>query len=117
MLPPVKASIVALVALGCAWPGTAALAQGGPNAPPPVTVAKPVVKEIMEWDEFIGRFDAVDAVDIRARVSGYIDRIHFKDGSMVKAGEPLFTIDQRPYRLAVDQAQTAVISAQSRLDV
>src|SRR5918998_3921698 len=115
---PLKASIVALVvALGCAWLGTAALAQGGPNAlPPPVTVAKPVVKEIMEWDEFIGRFEAVDQVHVRARVSGYIDRIHFRDGSMVRVGDPLFTIDQRSYRLAVEQADTAVTSAQSRLD-
>jgi RND family efflux transporter MFP subunit len=93
------------------------LAQGGPNVvPPPVTVAKPVVKEIMEWDEFIGRFEAVDQVDIRARVSGYIDRIHFRDGAMVKAGDALFTVDQRSYRLAVEQADTAVTSAQSRLD-
>jgi RND family efflux transporter MFP subunit len=91
-------------------------AQGGPPAPPSVTVAKPVVKEILEWDEFIGRFEAVDQVDIRARVSGYIDRIHFKDGSIVKMGDALFTIDQRPYRLAVEQADTAVTSAQSRLD-
>jgi RND family efflux transporter MFP subunit len=108
-----------LATLSLAWLGSpgAAHAQGGPNAPPPpVTVAKPVVKEIMEWDEFIGRFDAVDQVDIRARVSGYIDKIHFRDGSMVKAGDPLFTIDQRPYRLAAEQAETAVISAQSRLE-
>ncbi|MEA3041496.1 MAG: rane fusion protein multidrug efflux system, partial [Sphingomonadales bacterium] len=112
-----KAPLLALIALCCGLAPVAALAQGGPNAPPPpVTVAKPVVKEIMEWDEFIGRFDAVDAVDIRARVSGYIDRIHFKDGSMVKAGDPLFTIDQRPYRLAAEQSETAVISAQSRLE-
>ncbi|HEX2725846.1 MAG TPA: efflux RND transporter periplasmic adaptor subunit [Beijerinckiaceae bacterium] len=88
----------------------------GAAGPPSVSVAKPVVKDIMEWDEFIGRFEAVDQVDIRARVSGYIDKIHFKDGTIVKTGDPLFTIDQRPYRLAVDQADTAVISAQSRLD-
>jgi RND family efflux transporter MFP subunit len=115
----IRPRAVILAAAGCAWFGLAApaWAQGGPNAPPPpVTVAKPVVKEIMEWDEFIGRFEAVDQVDIRARVSGYIDRIHFKDGTMVKAGEPLFTIDQRPYRLAAEQSETAVISAQSRLE-
>jgi RND family efflux transporter MFP subunit len=75
-----------------------------------------VVKEITEWDEFIGRFEAVDQVDIRARVSGYIERIHFRDGSMVRVGDLLFTIDQRPYRLAAEQAETAVTSAQSRLD-
>jgi len=101
----------------CFGAAAVAFAQGGPNAPPPrVTVAKPVVKDIMEWDEFIGRFEAVDQVDIRARVSGYIDRIHFRDGSMVKVGDPLFTIDQRSYRLSVEQAETAVTSAQSRLE-
>ena len=115
----IRTRLIPVIVLGAGWLAIApaAWAQGGPNAPPPpVTVAKPVVKDIMEWDEFIGRFDAVDQVDIRARVSGYIDRIHFRDGSMVKVGEPLFTIDQRSYRLAVEQAQTAVISGQSRLE-
>jgi RND family efflux transporter MFP subunit len=115
-----RANIVAgtLIGIVCACLGPVASlhAQGAASAPPPVTVAKPVVKDIMEWDEFIGRFEAVDQVDIRARVSGYIDKIHFKDGSIVKVGDPLFTIDQRPYRLAVEQADTAVASAQSRLD-
>ena len=74
-------------------------AQGAPpNTPPPVTVAKPVVKDIREWDEFIGRFEAVDEVEVRARVSGYLDKVHFRDGAIVKAGDLLFTIDQRPYR-------------------
>ncbi len=109
--------ILVAIAWICFGAAAVAFAQGGPNAPPPrVTVAKPVVKDIMEWDEFIGRFEAVDQVDIRARVSGYIDRIHFRDGSMVKVGDPLFTIDQRSYRLSVEQAETAVTSAQSRLE-
>lgn len=110
--------LATLIVVLCASSGWAvpARAQGAPSAPPPVTVARPVVKDIMEWDEFIGRFEAVDQVDIRARVSGYIDKIHFKDGSIVKTGDPLFTIDQRPYRLAAEQSDTAVTSAQSRLD-
>ena len=77
-------------------------AQNAP--PPPVSVAKPVVKEIVERDDFIGRFDAVDTVDLRARVSGYLDRVHFADGALVKKGDLLFTIDQRPYRDALDDA-------------
>jgi RND family efflux transporter MFP subunit len=81
-----------------------------------VTVAKPVVKEIVEFDDFIGRFAAVDEVDIRARVSGYVDKIHFVDGSIVKAGDLLFTIDQRPYQAALDEAQAALASAQARVD-
>src|SRR5919112_206500 len=92
------------------------LAQGAPAQAPPVTVAKPVVKDIVERTDFIGRFEAIDQVDIRARVSGYLDKVHFQDGTFVKAGDLLFTIDPRPYRNALEQAQSAVTSAQVRLE-
>jgi RND family efflux transporter MFP subunit len=81
-----------------------------------VTVAKPVVKDIIERTDFIGRFEAIDQVDIRARVSGYLDKVHFQDGSFVKAGDLLFTIDPRPYQNALEQAQSAVTSSQVRLE-
>jgi RND family efflux transporter MFP subunit len=81
-----------------------------------VTVAKPVVKDIVEQTDFIGRFEAVDQVDIRARVSGYLDKVHFQDGTLVRAGDLLFTIDPRPYRNVLEQAQAAVTSAQVRLE-
>lgn len=97
--------------------GSLALAQGAPaQAPPPVTVAKPVVKDIVERTDFIGRFEAIDQVDIRARVSGYLDKVHFQDGTFVKAGDLLFTIDPRPYGNALEQAQAAVTSSQVRLE-
>jgi RND family efflux transporter MFP subunit len=83
---------------------------------PAVTVAKPVVKDVVEYDDFIGRFDAVDQVDIRARVSGYVDKIHFIDGAIVKTGDLLFTIDQRPYQAALDEAQASLESAKARVD-
>jgi RND family efflux transporter MFP subunit len=92
------------------------LAQGAPAQAPPVTVAKPVVKDIVERTDFIGRFEAIDQVDIRARVSGYLDKVHFQDGTFVKAGDLLFTIDPRPYRNALEEAQSAVTSAQVRLE-
>jgi RND family efflux transporter MFP subunit len=98
------------------WFLGSALAQGGPPQAPPVTVAKPVVKDIVERDDFIGRFEAVDQVDIRARVSGYLDKVHFQDGTLVKAGDLLFTIDPRPYRNAFEQAQAAVTSSEVRLN-
>ena len=79
-------------------------AAAGPP-PPPVTVARPIQKTITEWDEYTGRFAAVETVEVRARVSGFIDSIHFKDGQIVKQGDLLFTIDQRPYKLAVEQAE------------
>lgn len=96
--------------------GAQASAQGAPPAAPNVTVAKPIVKQITEWDDFIGRFEAVDEVEIRARVSGYLDKIHFQDGTLVKAGDLLFTIDQRPYRAALEEAEASVASAQVRVE-
>lgn len=91
---------------------------GSAQAPtaPTVTVAKPVVKEITEWDDFIGRFEAINQVDIRARVSGYLDKVHFQDGAIVEVGTPLFTIDKRPYQAALEQAEATVASAQVRVD-
>jgi RND family efflux transporter MFP subunit len=92
-----------------------AVAQS-PNAPVPVTVAKPVVREIVEDDEFIGRFEAVDQVTIRSRVGGYLDHVHFKDGAIVKAGDLLFTIDQRPFQAALDQANASLNVARTLVD-
>ncbi len=88
-----------------------AQAPGGP--PPTVTVAKPVVKEVVEHDDFTGRFNAIEYVEVRARVTGYLQKIHFQDGAVVKKGELLFTIDRRPYKAALDQATAALASAQA----
>ncbi|MCC7274810.1 MAG: efflux RND transporter periplasmic adaptor subunit, partial [Alphaproteobacteria bacterium] len=86
-------------------------------APPPaVSVARPIVRDVVEWTDFIGRFEAVDAVDIRARVAGFLDAVHFRDGALVKAGELLFTIDQRPYRAALQEAEADLASAVARRD-
>jgi RND family efflux transporter MFP subunit len=83
--------------------------------PVEVTVSKPLVKNIVEWDEFTGQFEAVDSVEIRARVSGYLDSIHFEDGQMVNKGDLLFVIDQRPFQIALSSAQSALASANARL--
>jgi multidrug efflux system membrane fusion protein len=95
----------------------AAFAQGGPGGPPPVTVAKPVVKPIVEMDEYTGRFDAVGAVEVRARVSGYLDTVHFQDGATVNQGDLLFTIDRRTYQAAFNQAQATLNSRQTEFDL
>lgn len=94
-----------------------AFAQGGPGGPPPVTVAKPVVKPIVEMDEYTGRFDAVGAVEVRARVSGYLDTVHFQDGATVNQGDLLFTIDRRTYQAAFNQAQATLNSRQTEFDL
>jgi membrane fusion protein, multidrug efflux system len=85
------------------------------QAPPaiPVAVAKPLAKRITRWDEYSGRFVAVNTVEVRARVSGFIEKLHFKDGQIVKEGDLLFTLDQRPYRLAVDSSKAEVARTQA----
>ena len=83
---------------------------------PQVTVAKPVVKDVIEVQEFTGRFVASDQVDIRSRVAGYIETIHVADGALVKKGDPLFTIDQRPSKFAIEQAEAAIKNAKARIE-
>jgi len=89
----------------------------GPAQPalPAVSVAKPVVRQIVEDDEFVGRFEAVDMVDVRARVGGYLSAVHFTDGMMVEAGDLLFTIDRRPFETAARQAEADLNSAKAVL--
>lgn len=85
--------------------------------PPPVTVASPLVKKITEWDEFTGRYEATARVEVRARVSGYLQSINFADGATVKQGDVLFVIDPRPYQATVDSAKADLTSAEARLDL
>ena len=84
---------------------------------PTVTVNQPVQREIVEWDEYPGRLDAVEMVEIRARVSGYLQSIHFKDGAEVKKGDLLFVIDPRPYQAEVDRAMAELRQAETRLEL
>lgn len=88
-------------------------AQAGAPPPPEVDAAQVVVKPVRQWDEFSGRIAATDAVDVRARVSGYIDRIAFKEGNEVRAGDLLFVIDPRPYRAAYDSAVAQLARARA----
>jgi len=88
-------------------------AAGAAPPPPQVSVAKPVQKNVTERDEYVGRFVAFDYVEVRARVSGYLEKIHFKDGQLVKQGDPLFTIDPRPFKAAVAQAKASIEQAKA----
>ena len=89
-------------------------AQGGPPMPS-VTVAAPLAKKVTRWDEYTGRFEAIESVEIRPRVSGYIDSVSFTDGQMVKKGDLLFTIDPRPYQIAVDSARADVTKSRAQV--
>jgi len=91
--------------------------NGAGAAPPPpaVTVAKPIERTITDQDEYVGRFVAVDSVEIRARVSGYLDKIDFRDGQTVKQGDLLFTIDKRPFQNTLAQAQGTLAQSKANL--
>src|SRR5688572_11761017 len=109
----------ALTSLGSS---TAPAAKQSAGKPPELTVSRPISRKVIEWDEFTGRFDAVESVDVRARVSGYLTDVKFTDGEDVKAGELLFTIDPRPFERALDQAkaqldQAKVSVSNAKLDV
>lgn len=106
--------VLAALLTSCERPPQAA----APAPPPvPVTVSKPLSTEMVEWDEFIGRLAAPASVEIRARVSGYLEKIHFREGSDVKEGDLLITIDPRPYQAVVDRAQADVERAQVRSEL
>ena len=111
-------SLLQAVALACVAFGGCRSAQTAPAPPPPaVVVASPLVMRLTEWDEYTGRFEPTDTVDVRARVDGYLDSIHFRDGAIVRAGDLLFVIDPRPYEAVLEGARADVVRAQTRLEL
>ncbi len=117
--PPFRISIgIALLVGAVALTGCErkeAQKQASAPPPPPVTVALPEKRMVVDKDEYVGRFIAVDSVEVRARVSGYLEQVHFRDGQLVKKGDPLFTIDRRPFQNSVEQAKASVNQAKANL--
>jgi RND family efflux transporter MFP subunit len=105
-----RAGCLAAIAL-IAWCASA-LAQPRPVT---VTVATPLARKVVQWDEYTGRFEASERVAVRPRVSGYIDKVHFTDGADVKQGDLLFTIDRRPFEIAVEAARADLARAQAQV--
>jgi len=100
---------------GCS---TAPLAQvGGPAQPPPVTVSAPLKRAVVEWDEFTGQYAAIEHVELRARVSGYLQSTNFVEGQLVKRGDLLFAIDPRPFEAQLGQARAQLAEAQARVEL
>lgn len=96
--------------------------QGGPatQAAPPapaVTVSKPLLQEMQEWSDFTGQFEARESVEIRARVSGYLESVNFTDGQLVKKGDLLFVIEPRPFELALETAKAQLAQAEAQLEL
>jgi RND family efflux transporter MFP subunit len=112
------AAAVALLALGagCDQGNSTQPQSQQKSAPPLVSVSQPVQREIVEWDEYTGRFDAVETVEMRARVSGHLTDVRFKDGQRVKQGDLLFVIDKRPFERALEQAQAELFAATTKVE-
>jgi RND family efflux transporter MFP subunit len=106
-------AVFVLLAAGCSK------AAEQPAAPPPpaVTVALPTARTVTDWDEFVGRFEAIQQVQIRARVGGFVDSVDFKDGAIIKAGDLLYVIDPRPYEATLLQARGQFDDAKAKLDL
>ncbi|MGX5026304.1 efflux RND transporter periplasmic adaptor subunit [Enterobacter asburiae] len=109
-LSALGAVLLALVLAGC----DDSVAQNAAPPAPAVSAADVVVKSISQWDSFNGRIEAVESVQLRPRVSGYIDKVNYTDGQEVKKGEVLFTIDDRTYRAALEQAQANLARAKTQ---
>ena len=110
-----RALHVGLLAFALAGCGQAQQPAQAPPPPPTVTVANPIKRTIIDYDEYVGRFVAVNSVEVRARVSGYLESVHFTDGQTVKQGDLLFTIDRRPFQNTLEQARANLTQARSNL--
>ncbi len=104
--------LLSFCAVGC-QPGAA---TGPPVRTPTVTVAKPIRKQIVEWDAYTGRLEPIEFVEVRARVSGYLKSIHFDEGQIVNAGDLLFVIDPRPFDAELNSANATLSQANSQLE-
>jgi RND family efflux transporter MFP subunit len=89
--------------------------RAGAPPPPAVTVAKPVQRTVVDQDEYVGRFVAVNSVEVRGRLSGYLSAVHFTDGQLVKKGDLLFTVDRRPFQIALEQMRANLAQARANL--
>jgi len=91
--------------------------QQAAAAAPPVTVAQPVKRTVTDWDEFTGRFDALEEVQVRARVGGYVTSVEFQDGAIVHQGDLLYVIDSRPFEAVADQAEGQLADAKAKIEL
>jgi len=110
---PLVYSIFSLLAASCGGEG------GAPGGPPPagVGVADVLVEPVVEWDDFTGRIQAVNTVELKPRIAGYLERVHFEEGAVVEAGDLLITIDDREYRAAAEAQRAAVTRAVTRVEL
>jgi membrane fusion protein, multidrug efflux system len=114
----IQASVAILGLCALVFSGCGQQQAQAPAAPPPpaVSIANPLEKEVVEWDEYTGRFDAVDTVEVRARISGVLEAVKFKDGDIVKKGDLLFVIDPRPFQRILDKDRATLQGSKVQLE-
>jgi len=110
-----KAVAFGAAALSLALSACSGGAQTQAPPTPEVTVANPLVRDVLDWDDYVGRFEPVEGVEVKPRVSGYLTGIHFRDGQYVRQGQTLFTIDARPAQAQLDQARAQLARAEAQL--
>jgi multidrug efflux system membrane fusion protein len=108
--------LVVLLAITLSGCGDKAPSQAA-AAPPSVTVAQPVKRTVTDWDEFTGRFEAVEEVQVRARVGGFVTGVEFRDGAFVKTGDLLYVIDARPFEAVAEQADGQLADARAKAEL
>lgn len=113
LLPALAAAIATVLLQGCKSEATPAAAAPAPQ----VSVASALERDVLEWDEFTGRLEAVESVEIRPRVTGYIESVDFAEGSLVRKGDLLFVIDPRPYRAELAKAEADLARAFARSEL
>ena len=116
-LPAFLAFSALLFLAACGPEDQQAQAQQQSAPPPPVTVAQAQQQRVTEWDEYTGRFEAKESVDVKARVSGYLESVHFQEGQVVQKGDLLFVIDPRPFEIELKSARAAVDQATAQLEL
>jgi RND family efflux transporter MFP subunit len=109
-------SLAALLAVTLSGCGEKPAPQAAAAAPP-VTVAQPVKRTVTDWDEFTGRFEAVEEVQVKARVGGFVTSVEFKDGDMVHTGDLLYLIDSRPFEAVAEQADGQLADARAKVEL
>jgi multidrug efflux system membrane fusion protein len=120
LMPQIRLAGIAplvLLPLTLAGCGPSQPPQAAAAAAPPVTVAQPIKRTITDWDEFTGRFEAVEEVQVKARVGGFVTNVEFKDGDMVHAGDLLYLIDARPFEAVAAQADGQLADARAKAEL